>query len=353
MKKLNLVVVYNKVTSLSFGRPEDIIADADTIIMAKKVADALSKRGHQVNLFELDEASTSKLANIKTDCFFNLCGGVDSIPHSESLAAAKLEETGRPVAGSGPRSIELTTDKIATKKVFQKGGVPTPKFLVAENDKVKLSALKFPILLKPSIEDCSLGISQDSVFKSEEGVQEKIVSLINLYHEPVLIEEYIAGRELRVSIVGNGDQKTALPISELVFGKSFKDQFKIFDFSAKWLEGSQPYEDTYAVSPAKLSPPSRSVVEETALLAYDLTGCSDYGRIDIRLDKDDVPHVLEVNANPAIGPNDALATSAEAAGISYGELLEMIVESAIVQGKSIHEAASLVAEEPTALFKSS
>ncbi len=104
-----------------------------------------------------------------------------------------------------------------------------------------------------------------------------------------------------------------------------KRKFKIFDFSAKWLPKSPSYKDTYAVSPAKLPTMVKNYVEKISLIAFELTGCSDYGRVDIRLDKNNQPFILEINANPAIGPDDAFATSAKAAGISYGDLLEMII----------------------------
>lgn len=326
---MRITVVYNNVKTLSYGKKEDILADNDTVVMAKKVAKALSKKGHKTNLLELDEVTIKKIAAVKTDCFFNLCAGVNGFPHSEGLAATALTKTGRPVVGSSGKAIELTTDKVATKKILLENNLPTPRFVVVPDHGASLGGLKFPLILKPVAEDCSLGISQESVFKDKTGLPDKVRELLGLYRQPVLVEEFIDGRELRVSLVGNGKDRRVLPISELVFGRSFAKKFRVFDFSAKWLPGTDPYEDTYAHSPAKLPNSLRDDIERISLAAFALTGCSDYGRVDVRLDKHGHPYILEINANPAIGPDDALATSAKAGGISYGELLEMIVESAL------------------------
>lgn len=324
---MTITVVYNRVNNLAYGSPQDVIADNDTVIMASKVAAALEILGHKASLLELNE--TTDLVSVRTDCFFNLCGGIGNLPHTESQAAALLEKTGKPVAGSSAAAIALTADKAATKKLLAKYGLPTPKYYVAKNSQSALDHLAFPLILKPVAEDCSLGISQESVFKSSKGVVKKVADLITLYHEPVLVEEYIDGRELRVSLVGNDKKVIVLPISELVFGDSFAKKFKIFDFAAKWLPESLPYEDTYAHSPAKLTPALQQKIEDVAKKAFLITGCSDYGRVDIRLDKKGTPYILEINANPAIGPDDALATSAESFGWSYPELLEKIVLTAL------------------------
>ncbi|MBI4099435.1 ATP-grasp domain-containing protein [Candidatus Microgenomates bacterium] len=326
---MDITVVYNRVADLPFGNPQDLLADNDTVIMAGKVAKALETLDHKISLLELDEETITTLPKVQTDCFFNLCGGINSLPHTESQAAKALEDTGKPVAGSSATAIALTTDKAATKKLLLANNLPTPKYWVAAKMPADLTGFSYPVIVKPVAEDCSLGISADSVFVNPDGLVKKITELHRLYDEPVLVEEYIDGRELRVSIVGNGPDRIVLPISELVFGQTFAHKFKIFDFSAKWLPGSTPYEDTEAVSPADLPDSVRTLVEQVSLAAFSLTGCADYGRVDIRLDKKGTPYILEINANPAIGPDDALATSAAAAGLSYPQLLERIVQAAL------------------------
>lgn len=337
MKKTKITVVYNQVKFLDHGSKADILADNDTVIMAKEVAKTLAKMGFLTNLLELDEKSITGLSRLKTDCFFNLCGGINSLPHSEGLAAMALAKTGKPVVGSGGPAIDLTTDKVATKNIFLQHHLPTPRFLVVPDHNADLSNIKFPVILKPVAEDCSLGISQKSVFKNKTGVSQKVRELLELYREPVLIEEFIDGRELRVSILGNDHNRKVLPISELVFGRFFANKFKIFDFSAKWIIKSNLYKDTYAQSPAHIPKSIQKEIEDISLRAFAVTGCQDYGRVDIRLDKNNRPFILEINANPAIGPDDALATSAKAAGINYGELLETIVKACLSRTTYRHE----------------
>jgi D-alanine-D-alanine ligase len=158
-----------------------------------------------------------------------------------------------------------------------------------------------------------------------------VANLEKIYHEPVLVEEYIDGRELNVTVLGNGKNAKVLPTSEIIFGKSFAHKYKVVDFAAKWQKDSSAYKDTVGFCPAKLSEESKKKIEETCLAAFRITGCRDYARVDIRLSKEGIPFVLEVNANPGVGPEDGATRSALAAGYSYPSFLSEIVKIALLR----------------------
>ncbi len=328
---MKITVVYNRVESLDVGEPEDILADQDTVKTAQEIASALAVLGHDVNLFELSEKNAKELKKLDTDFFFNTAFGIGSAPKSEAEVADLLEKTGKPFSGSDRKAIVLTTDKIATKDILLAADLPTPKFRVFSDGRKLNSLLKFPLIVKPNGEDCSLGINESSVVRNRKNLYSQIKQLEESYGESVLVEEYINGRELNVTILGNGEFAEVLPVSEIVFGPCFNNKYKVVDFAAKWEEESASFKETVGVCPAKLKEGIRKKVEEISLEAFNLTGCRDYARVDFRLGKDNIPYILEVNANPAIGHSDGATRSAKAAGYSYAQFLQKIIDIALAR----------------------
>ncbi len=319
---MTITVLYNNVTSLYSGDPEDLLADEDSVKTAKEIKDQLVDLGHKAELFEVNEDSVQQVKKIKTDLFFNQVFGIGNTPNSEGEFAGLLEKTNIPFTGSPKKAIDLSNNKLKTKELLIKNNIPTPHLYTDKSD------LKFPLIVKLADSHCSIGLSQKSVVNSKSGLQDQILSLSKKYTSPVLIEEFIDGRELNVCILGNGDSAKVLPISEILFSKSFT-KFRIIDFAAKWLEKSEEYQGTLGADcPANLSPDIASRVNEIALAAYKISGCKDYGRVDIRLGVNNEPYVLEVNANPGIGKGDGANRSAKAAGMSYSQFIAQIVEVA-------------------------
>lgn len=285
---MKIIVIYNRDSS------GDAVV-ADSVKTSQAIAKNLAALGYKTALFELKK-SLPPLPHC--DVYFNQAWGIGSLV-GEDKVADLLEKTGLPYTGATAAAIRLTEDKAKTKKILSSHGLLTPRFQTIN--------LHFPVIVKPNAEDCSLGITQQSIFP-----------------EPILIEEYIEGRELNATLLGD----EVLPISEIIFGPSFKNKYKIVDYDAKWEEKSAACKETPGVCPAKLSSKLRQKVADLAKKAYVITGCRDYARIDFRLAKDGTPYILEVNANPAIGPKDGAVRSAAAAGYSYPKFLEKIVKLA-------------------------
>ncbi len=318
---MKITVLYNTNTSTA-NDPLLKIADDDTIETAKAAADALASLGHDVNLFDVTEESFSELLYIDTEFYFNLTEGIGSIPKSFVDVAEELEKIDFPFSGSSSFSLALTTDKAKVKELFQKKGISTPKFVSFLGNYDFLTSLKFPLIVKPSGEDSSVGINQDSVVFSERDLRKKIEKIKNDFAEPLLIEEYIVGREFAVTVFGNGRSAKVLPIYEVKFG--LNDKIKIYDYQTKWDQQSQTYIDMDFVCPTDTSLDLQKNIEELAISAFQITKCSDYARIDFRIAEDGTPYILEVNANPGLGPNAEVSISAKAQGISYSRFMEMI-----------------------------
>jgi D-alanine-D-alanine ligase len=184
--------------------------------------------------------------------------------------------------------------------------------------------MEFPLIVKPIHEDASLGIHQEAVVWDPTQLERQINYISGRYDQPALVESFVEGRELNVSLVGDGELRV-LPISEIDFSDMPPDVPRICSYRAKWVLDSPEYQGTKPVCPALLPPAVEERVKGIALEAFSLVGCRDYGRVDIRLDKADVPYVLEVNPNPAISMNEGLARSVATSGMSYGDFIAEIV----------------------------
>ena len=317
---MKITVLYNEVTQIENGNLQDLLADQDTVKTAKEISTALISLGYDVTLFCVDEVSVKKLTkNYPTDLFFNNAFGIGNIVKSESQLAKIIEMTGIPFTGATAKNIVLTTDKKATKNLLLKSNLPTPK----------IGGKKFPIFVKPIGEDCSLGITQTSVVQNNQELKNKIKELKKLYGGNVLVEEYIDGRELNVTVVGNNNSLKVLPISEIIFTQNFPGKYHIVDFDSKWKEDSKYYSQSQGMCPAILDDSVKKHIEEIAKKAFLVTKCRHFARVDMRLDRKNSPWILEVNANPGIGKGDGIIRSAKAAGFTYESFLDFLVQLAV------------------------
>ncbi len=331
MKK-KVTVLYNVTTGLVHGTNEDL-QTAELLEDAKIISRTLKDLNYNSDIFELKEDNTKEIFNLKTDVFFNLCYGIGTTPDSEHKVAELLEKTGKPYTGSSPKAILLTADKAETKRLLLKNEIPTPKFQTVNSEKFDIDPkLKFPLITKPVREDSSSGIKQNAVVTDFISLQKNVRFLLDAYKEPVLIEEYIDGRELRISLLGNASQTRVLPITEIKFINSFNDgsKWKIVDFEAKWDEKSTSYRDT-PTGVAKLNDKLKKKIESYALQAYNLSFCRDYADIDVRLSYDNTPYFIEINCNPGLAPTDGTERLAKSAGMTYQEYIEKIVLCALAR----------------------
>jgi D-alanine-D-alanine ligase len=322
------------------GENCDRIAEQGAAEEAAEVAAALTGLGHQPVIvpFGADPAVFLEQLNaVKAELIFNLCEGLWGDSHLELHAAALLELTGLPMTGSSPLCLGLTQDKLRTKELLLANGLTTPRHLLARCGELPMTAgtLVYPLIVKPRSEDASHGITEASVVDDLPALQAQVGYVHRAYRQDALVEEFIDGREINVAILGNDEEATVLPLSEIRFDRARIQP--IVSYAGKWLEDSPGWVGTTPVCPAELTDAEAAAIRAAALAAYRIMGCRDYARVDTRL-RDGIPWILEVNANPDISSEVGLARSAGAAGFTYPALIAQIVDAAWRRTEKTHAA---------------
>lgn len=348
-KKLNISIIFNDPVQYAVGPVyEGTGIDVDDIDGAidmseygvldevKSVERALEPLEHITKIVPvaLDiNKLIDELRENKPDIIFNLCESVDGDPTQEMNIAGLFELMKIPYTGSRAFSLGLALNKPMVKSLLNQHGIPTAKFFVTNTSiGLDLSKYKFPMIVKPSREDASIGIQNESVVHNENDLLQRIEYVLDEHKQPALVEEYIDGREINVSVVGN-DPLITFPISEIDFTALPDDYPKIISYNSKWMYKTVEFAGTKAVCPAEnLSVTEVNTIQETAKKVFRLLGAADYARVDMRL-KDGVPYVLELNPNPDIAsdvPEDTGFTrSAKAHGWDYSYLIQQIIGFAL------------------------
>lgn len=228
-----------------------------------------------------------------------------------------LESLGIPYTGSGVLSSALAMDKVKTKQIFHFHNIPTPQWTLIEKEK-PIPPLTFPSVIKPQKQGSSVGVT---IVFSEAELSGALESAFK-YDPVVIAEKYIEGRELSVPILEVEGAPTPLPVIEIIPNEGF------YDYYHKYTPGV-----TKEVVPAPLKRETESRVKEVALAAYRALDCDNFARVDLRLDKQENPFVLEVNTIPGLTPLSLLPLSAQAMGISFSSLIDIILQNALRKGK--------------------
>ncbi len=296
------------------------------------VVKALQELGHKVKEFIVDQETYNllKIEKDNIDLVFNLCDdGFFSNALLEPHIPAILDILKIPYTGSNYFSLSLCLNKSVAKSIFTQNNIPTPQFQVFETESDKLNPdLRFPLIVKPLREDASIGIKDDSIVQEETALKERVKFVFHEYKQPALVEEFIAGREFNVGLIGNAI-KEILPISEIKFVGFPENKPKIVSYAAKWDEESLEFKGTVRQCPAEVDEQLKTKLIVLAQQAADTLFCQDYCRVDFRVDKDNNPYVLEVNPNPDISTDAGLAAMASAQGYQYKELVDKILKSAL------------------------
>ncbi len=294
----------------------------------------LQEAGYKTSLFNVDgdiKRLIAFLEDKQPDLIFNLCESVGNESIHEMHAAGIYELLEVPYTGAGAFTLGTCLNKVRTKEILSYHKIPTPRFAlyksIAELNIDDLD-LNFPLIVKPSLEDASIGIENASVVGNVASLRKRIRYVLQNYDQPALVEEYVEGRELNVAIIGN-KRPIVLPISEIDFSTLPEGYPRIVTYNAKWVEGTEEYAGTKGVCPANVPAEIERKAKEIALKAYRIMGLRDYGRIDMRLDAKGQLHVLEVNPNPDISDSAGFARSARAYGLSIEEAITRIVEYAL------------------------
>jgi D-alanine-D-alanine ligase len=253
---------------------------------------------------------------------FNWCETLPGIHHSEWLVAEYLEQHGFTFTGAGSAALASAYDKCRVKRLLDEAGLPTPLWELYDKGS-SINWSRFPAIIKPSREHCSEGIHRDSVVMTETNLKKRIRYIIRRFEHPALVEDFIDGRELHVSLWGNRNIDV-LPPAEMEFPPLNDVHSHLCTYESKFVPQSQQYRSINTLLPAPLSDSELREIERICRVAYALMGCRDYARIDMRM-KDGLLYVLDINPNADICPDTSTISAAELAGYTYSDFLMRLV----------------------------
>ena len=338
MSKLKIIVLYDRMLvdddeETASGDKSPIVRTLDKKEVEEEVADTLIKLGHEPVMYELDGTQKSLLGLGKAECdlVFNLSESFADDDTADYKIAAFLELLGKKYTGSGTHGLMLAQDKAVAKKIFAFHGIHTPTFAKSFRGRLDFSHdLEFPVIVKPAREDGSIGIEFSAVVNSIRELMERMDWLHANFDSPVLIEEYIEGREMYVGVLGN-EKPEALPVVELDLSKLPEGTPRIAAAEVKWGKGTKAYRDTKSAIATELPDETVQILHQTAVAAYQALELRDYGRVDMRLQADGKVHVIEVNPNPWLASRAEFTMAARKSGRTYTQLIEEIVELAVAR----------------------
>jgi len=287
---------------------------------------------HNVTLIEADEVAYDKFKDLKPDIVFNIAEGLNGV-NRESHIPAMLDMLQIPYTGSDALTLGICLDKARTKEILSYHNIPTAKFMLADKQElIPTNNFSYPVIVKPVSEGSSKGIFSSSLVKSHSELNDEAMKVINQYNQPALIEEFLPGREFTVAIIGNGKKARALPIIEIKYEKFPEGVVPLYSYEAKWILDTKKSDFDVFECPAKLDANLANEIKNTALNAYKVLNCKDWSRIDIRLDKNSVPNIIEINPLPGIMPdpneNSSFPKAARAAGMDYNQMIQSVLFAA-------------------------
>ena len=309
---------------------DDLFAEWDDIHTIKAVEAALASR-HQVTLVEADLDAFEIYRKLRPDLVFNIAEGLHGASR-EAQVPAMLDMLGIAYTGSDPLTLGLCLDKRRAKEILAQHGVATPGFTVVNSLAEIPARLRYPLIVKPTLEGSSKGVTDKALVRNRHELVCQLEWVLNTYHQSALIEEFLPGREFTVALIGNGNDLTVLPIVEINFDTLPAGVQPIYSYEAKWLWDQE--EDPLQIfsCPAVLEPLLRLQIEELCKSAFRALDCRDWCRIDVRLDAKGRPQVIELNPLPGILPrpeqNSCFPKAARAVGLSYDEMILAVVDAA-------------------------
>jgi D-alanine-D-alanine ligase len=327
---MRIALLYNEPLPSKYHAMGEGAAISGVLESVDAIREVLVAAGHEVTVHGLIpplSGAPSPIKQVEADLVFNLFEGFDGQPETEWKMAEELESRGRIFTGASSKVLTLCQDKARTKQALAVHGIPTPDYQLLCTDNLKSFQLGFPVIVKPVREDASHGLSCHSVVHNSDSLREQVTSMVGRYGSPALVESFVSGRDFNVAVLG-GLAPMVLPATEIVYSPEMSGP-QILTFEAKWLPEHPEYRSSLPVCPARVPADLLRKLEELALAAHQSVGSPPYARVDLRCNQQGQPYVLEVNPNPDLSPTAGLALQAKAAGLSYRQLIEAIVELAV------------------------
>ena len=338
-KKIKIVIIYNEAapelyqktseeeTSTGSFVPYFEVEELTPMEEFEYMAKSLNRVGfdtYTLNIFDDIQLMLNDFKKNRPDIIFNFVELYKDEPQFEMNIVGIYELLGIPYTGATAMALVNCQSKIFVKRMLTSKGINTPRFFIITEPKERYNhTLNYPLMVKPALEDASVGIENESIVNNYKQLKERINYILKCFYQPALVEEFIDGRELNVAVLGDKKPR-ALPISEIDFSKMPENLYNIVSYQAKWDPNHESYHKTIPKCPARLSKKIETEVKNTAFAAFKIMGCRDYARVDMRLSKDNKLFVLEINPNPDLTDSAGFMRSANAAGLSYAQSLKKI-----------------------------
>ncbi|WP_319506497.1 methyltransferase domain-containing protein [uncultured Methanolobus sp.] len=329
----NVVVVFGDPRKNDSLKPYGVFDDDDIYTIDQLKGGLNEIEGYSVKYLDNHDTLISDLSKLrgKIDFIFNLCDeGFGNDPKKELHVPAIMEMLNIPYTGSGPQCLAFCYDKALVIGIAKDLGVPVPEGIVVKGeDSLFELPMDFPVIVKPNFGDSSFGLNQHSVCNNRDEVVRAIYDIREGlgYDKPILVEEFLTGQDLSIGIIGNPPENyTVLPLTKEDYSDLPEDLPRLCGYEAKWIPDS-PYWKIKS-APADLPKETEELIIECSLKLINRLECRDYTRLDWRVDSSGTPKLLEVNPNPGWCWDGHLAKMAKMAGISYSEMIRMILKSA-------------------------
>jgi D-alanine-D-alanine ligase len=310
--------------TLKGAAPDDVLEEYDSPKTIDYIQYALEGQGHFVVKLGGGVDFIRNIMQEKVDIVFNIAEGRGTYRSREAQVPAILEMLDIPYVGSDPECLAVCLDKPLTKKLARMEGIPTPEWRVINTQKeINLSwkAFPFPAIVKPAYEGSSKGVHPASLVESENQVRDVINEMLRMYHQPVMVEQFIDGDEITVGLIGNQPPKVlgAMRILPRTESKHFVYTVEV---KRDW-QNLVDYE-----CPANLDTATNEKIYAYSLKTFELLGCRDFSRIDFRVGIDGIPYMLEINPLPGLGDYSDLVIMAIKLGWKHEDLIRAIFNAA-------------------------
>jgi D-alanine-D-alanine ligase len=329
MKK-NVLILYNRPDS---GLSQVGCSESDTGVIEQ--VNAVVKSFEKLKIaYRIISISSIKevvdcLSAAAEKVVFNLAETIEGSAMKASLVPSLCLAFGKGFTGCDTPSLQLTTDKWQSKAVLVAAGLPVPRAIMVQQGQKASPDFAGPYIVKPVAADASEGIDNASIIKTRGMALDKAIRRIHTqFKQTAIVEQFIDGREFNITVLHKNGKSVVMPVAEIDFSAFAADKPRIVGYEAKWKQDSFEFHNTPRVVPANVSKSLAKHLTALAAQAAAAVGCTDYCRVDFRMDKKNKPYILEVNANPDISPDAGLAAAIDAAGIKYPQFVKLCLDNA-------------------------